>query len=55
MLTPLPPASSTVARLIASGRATAPAGDLRALGRPPGKVSKKYGRLLLAMRDDERW
>jgi prevent-host-death family protein len=35
LLVPLPTASTPLARLIASGRATAPKGDLLELDRPP--------------------
>jgi len=39
MLIPLPPAATPLERLIASGRASAPAGDLLELGAPPGRAS----------------
>jgi prevent-host-death family protein len=55
MLVPLPAATNTLHRLIASGRATPPDGDLSALGPPPGRPSTRAGRLLLALRDEERW
>jgi prevent-host-death family protein len=55
MLVPLPAATSALHRLIASGRAVAPAADLSALGPPTGRPSQRAGRLLLALRDEERW
>ena len=39
MLVPLPKASTPLQRLIASGRATTPSGDLLELGAPKGAVS----------------
>ncbi len=55
MLVPLPAATSTLQRLIASGRAAPPKDDLLSLGRPPGRASQRVGRMLLALRDEERW
>lgn len=39
MLVPLPRAATVLDKLIAAGRASAPAGDLLDLGRPPGEPS----------------
>ena len=39
MLVPLPKAATPLQRLIAAGRASAPAGDLLELGAPKGSVS----------------
>lgn len=55
MLVPLPHASSTLERLIASGRATRPTRNLAELGPPKGPVSTRWTDLLLAMRDEERY
>jgi prevent-host-death family protein len=55
MLLPLPAATSALERLVASGRAIPAKGDLTAIGPPPGRKSDRASRLLLAMRDEERW
>ena len=55
MLVPLPAATSVLGRLVASGRASRPQGDLATLGPPPGRRSDRASRLLTAMRDEERW
>lgn len=52
LLSPLPEASSRLARLIASGRASAPAGNLVELGIPEGQVSRRASEALLADRED---
>lgn len=52
LLTPLPPATTTVERLVASGRAIPAKADLLALGRPPGPVSRKLSRALQWARRD---
>jgi prevent-host-death family protein len=49
VLAPLPARQSALERLVAAGRATAPSGDVRALGVPRGRVSR---RLSAALRDD---
>jgi prevent-host-death family protein len=46
VLGPLPQPSTPLQRLIASGRATAPKGDLLELGPPPGRASRRASRAL---------
>ena len=53
LLTPLPEASTRLARLIAGGRASAPTGDLMELGVPAGPVSRRASDALLADREDQ--
>jgi len=52
LLTPLPPAATTVQRLVASGRAIPANGDLLALGVPKGPVSTRLSRALMWARRD---
>jgi len=52
LLVPLPAHASAVERLIASGRATRPTGDLLALGKPRGRVSRTLSDALQADRDE---
>jgi prevent-host-death family protein len=52
LLTPLPSSDSPLDRLVAEGRATAPAGDLLELGLPAGKVSRKLSEALEGVRSD---
>jgi antitoxin (DNA-binding transcriptional repressor) of toxin-antitoxin stability system len=52
LLMPLPEQSSVLERLVASGRATAPKGDLLSLPRLKGRRSSKVSDALLADRDD---
>jgi antitoxin (DNA-binding transcriptional repressor) of toxin-antitoxin stability system len=52
-LTPLPEPSTALERLVASGRATAPAGDLLKLGRPRGRrVSRRLSDALQEVRGE---
>ncbi len=52
LLIPLPDQTSVLERLIASGRASAPAGDLLALTKPKGRRSARVSTALLGDRDD---
>jgi prevent-host-death family protein len=52
MLVPLPKPSTVVERLVASGRATAAAGDLSELGAPPGRVSSRLSEALAQEREE---
>jgi prevent-host-death family protein len=52
MLVPLPQDATALEKLIASGRATAPVGDLLELGRPEGKASTRVSEALAAERAD---
>jgi prevent-host-death family protein len=52
MLVPLPRAATPLERLIASGRATAPAGDLLELGPPRGKASTAASSALSEQREE---
>lgn len=52
MLVPLPHAATTVERLVAAGRATPPKGELRAVGPPKGRVSRRLSRALMWARRD---
>ncbi len=52
MLVPLRQATTTVQRLVASGRAIPAKGDLLALGPPKGRVSKRLSRALMWGRRD---
>jgi antitoxin (DNA-binding transcriptional repressor) of toxin-antitoxin stability system len=52
LLMPLPEHASVLDRLVASGRATAPQGDLLSLPRLKGRRSNKVSEALLADRDD---
>ena len=47
MLVPLPKAATPLQRLIASGRATTPTGDLLELGAPKGAVSTAASQALI--------
>lgn len=51
-LTPLPDQSTPLARLIASGRAEAPAGDVLELGPPKGPPSSRVSDALAAEREE---
>ena len=54
MLVPLPAHSSTVERLIASGRATRPTRDLLSLGPPPPvRLRRPLSEVLLEMREED--
>ena len=55
MLSPLPKDATPIDQLIASGRATAGVGDLISLGPPRGRPSNRFSRLLIAMREEERY
>jgi prevent-host-death family protein len=52
MLVPIPESSTTVERLIASGRATAPKHNLLRLPRSKGRPTRRVSEALLAARDD---
>jgi antitoxin (DNA-binding transcriptional repressor) of toxin-antitoxin stability system len=52
MLVPLPPGTSTVERLIASGRATRPTRDLRSLGLPKHRARTSVMAALEFVRED---
>jgi prevent-host-death family protein len=53
ILRPLPQAPSVLSRLVAEGRATAPARNLRELGRPLAvKLSKPLSEILDELRDE---
>lgn len=52
MLVPLRKASTAVERLVASGRATPPAGDLGELGAPRGRVSSRLSEALAREREE---
>ena len=52
LLIPLPEQTSVLERLVASGRATAPTGDLLSLPLLRGRRSNKVSAALLADRDD---
>ena len=52
LLSPLPEASSRLARLIAVGRASVPSGDLLELGVPTGRVSRRASEALCEDRED---
>ncbi len=52
ILAPLPESSTPLGRLVASGRATAPAGDLLGLGTPEGAVSTRLRDALLEEREE---
>jgi prevent-host-death family protein len=52
LLIPLPTASTSVERLVATGRAEPAKRDLLSLGRPPGKVSGVLSKALRAVRED---
>jgi prevent-host-death family protein len=52
-LAPLPEPSTALERLVASGRATAPAGDLLKLGQPRGRrVSRRLSEALQEVRGE---
>lgn len=51
-LVPLPEAATALERLVASGRATAPAGDLLELGAPRGRASARASRALAEIRSE---
>ncbi len=50
ILAPLPPAATAIERLIASGLATGPVGDLVKLGMPKGPVSTRASEALEELR-----
>jgi hypothetical protein len=52
MLIPLPRAATPLEKLIASGRASAPAGDLLDLGPPKGKASTVASTTLSEQREE---
>ena len=53
ILAPLPSGSTTIERLVAAGRATRPAGDLRELGPPRGRrASRRVSQILSDMRGE---
>ena len=52
LLIPLPKASTSVERLVATGRAEPAKRDLLSLGRPPGKVSSALSKALHDVRAD---
>jgi prevent-host-death family protein len=52
MLIPLPRAATPLDKLIASGRATAPAGDLLELGPPTGRASNAASAALSKQREE---
>ncbi len=52
ILAPLPEASTPLGRLVTSGRATAPAGDLLELGTPEGAISTRLSDALLEDREE---
>ena len=52
LLIPLPEQTSVLERLVASGRATAPTGDLLSLPLLKGRRSNKVSEALVADRDD---
>ena len=52
MLVPLAKPSTALERLLASGRATARAGDLIELGPPPGEVSRRLSEALAEEREE---
>jgi len=52
LLIPIPQHSSAVARLIASGRATAAKQDLLSVARPGGRPTSKVSEALLSDRED---
>jgi prevent-host-death family protein len=52
LLVPLPDADSALSRLVSSGRATAPVGDLLDLGPPPRRRGKPLSKLLEELREE---
>ncbi len=52
LLVPTPGSATALGRLIASGRATAPAGDLLDLGPPLRRSGKPLSELLAALRQE---
>jgi len=52
LLIPLPTATTSVERLVATGRAEPAKRDLLSLGRPPGKVSGTLSKALSDVRED---
>ena len=52
LLVPTPGASTALARLVASGRGTMPAGDLLDLGPPPRRKGVSLSRALAALRKE---
>ena len=52
VLAPLPAADRALTRLIASGRVSAPGGELLALLPPTGRVSDRASRALAEQRED---
>jgi prevent-host-death family protein len=54
LLIPAPASSTTLERLVASGRASAPVGDLLELGPPPGAPSDRLSRALAEQREERR-
>lgn len=55
ILAPIRKDATPMEQLIAGGRATAGVGDLLSLGPPRGRPTDKFSRILLAMRDEERY
>lgn len=51
-LAPLPTAATPLERLVATGRATEPRGDLLELGQPRGASSRRASAALLDLRGD---
>ncbi len=49
---PLPETGTPLERLVLSGRATAPSGDLLKMGRPRGPASNRVSRALRELRDE---
>jgi prevent-host-death family protein len=52
VLAPAKGRSTVLERLIEAGRATAARGDVLALGRPPGRPSRRVSRALARFRDE---
>ncbi len=52
LLVPLPAHSTTVERLVASGRAAASSGDLLSLGRPTARTKRSLSGALREIRED---
>jgi prevent-host-death family protein len=52
VLAPLPAGTSALDRLVGAGRVWAPRGDLRELGPPRGRASRRASQALQALRAD---
>ena len=52
ILAPLPEASTPLGRLVSSGRASKPEGDLLDLGPPEGEVTRSLGAALAEKREE---